>query len=128
MKAFVAGILTGVLLIIAGAIVQADDSICKDPGDGAWVIEGREAVFNTIAAGLLMSPQDLKLKPVVVVPSNNQSVAPVQAPGQTWNCSIDYDCGDFNSRAELDSYWSACPGDPSNLDAEGDGRYCESVR
>ncbi|MGD9734500.1 MAG: excalibur calcium-binding domain-containing protein [Solirubrobacterales bacterium] len=36
----------------------------------------------------------------------------------------DYDCGDFSSQAEAQEY--LLPGDPYNLDADGDGVACES--
>ena len=38
-----------------------------------------------------------------------------------------YNCRDFSSCAEVMSYWNACPGDPSRLDADHDGRPCESL-
>lgn len=45
---------------------------------------------------------------------------------RSWNCSGDlYKCDDFASRAEMNSYIAACPGDPSNLDGDDDGEYCE---
>ena len=37
-----------------------------------------------------------------------------------------YNCGDFSSCAEISSYFNTCPGDPSNLDGNNDGRACES--
>jgi len=38
-----------------------------------------------------------------------------------------YNCGDFSSCDEVMSYWQACPGDPSRLDGDHDGRPCESL-
>ncbi len=44
----------------------------------------------------------------------------------TWQCSGDiYNCDSFRSRSEMNSYFNACPGDPSNLDGNADGRPCE---
>ena len=37
-----------------------------------------------------------------------------------------YNCPDFASCTELRSYFNACPGDPSDLDHDGNGRPCES--
>lgn len=65
-----------------------------------------------------------------VTTSSSSSTVVIQqsvAPSQVWDCSGDvYNCGSFGSRAEMNSYWAACPGDPSNLDGNDDGSYCES--
>jgi hypothetical protein len=56
-----------------------------------------------------------------------QIVQPAPPPVSQWNCSGNhYDCSDFSSCAAMRSYWNACPGDPSNLDGDNDGRPCES--
>jgi len=53
---------------------------------------------------------------------------PVTRQGATWNCVGNiYNCGDFSSCEEVMSYWEACPGDPSRLDGDHDGRPCESL-
>lgn len=39
--------------------------------------------------------------------------------------SVDYDCADFANQAEAEEYLS--PGDPYNLDADGDGIACEDL-
>ena len=53
---------------------------------------------------------------------------PSPTAGATWNCSGNlYNCGAFSSCAQVMSYWSACPGDPSRLDGDHDGRPCESL-
>jgi micrococcal nuclease len=39
----------------------------------------------------------------------------------------DYDCGDFDTRAEADAVLDRTAGDPHNLDADGDGEACESL-
>jgi micrococcal nuclease len=38
-----------------------------------------------------------------------------------------YNCDDFSSCAEVMAYWNACPGDPSRLDGDHDGRPCEAL-
>lgn len=41
--------------------------------------------------------------------------------------AIDKDCGDFATQAAAQTFFNnAGPGDPHNLDSEGDGRACES--
>lgn len=39
--------------------------------------------------------------------------------------AIDYDCGDFSTQEEAQSF--LLPGDPHNLDGDGDGIACESL-
>jgi hypothetical protein len=39
----------------------------------------------------------------------------------------DYDCADFSSQAESQQAYDQYPGDPSNLDTDGDGVACEST-
>jgi hypothetical protein len=41
-------------------------------------------------------------------------------PGDTYNCS------DFPNQAAAQAYYNRYPGDPSRLDADGDGRACEA--
>lgn len=57
------------------------------------------------------------------------AVPPPTAPsGATWSCIGNiYNCGDFATCDEVMSYWNACPGDPSRLDGDHDGRPCESL-
>jgi endonuclease YncB( thermonuclease family) len=56
------------------------------------------------------------------------AVMPTSTPGVSWNCMGNiYNCDDFSSCAEVMSYWNACPGDPSRLDGDHDGRPCESL-
>jgi micrococcal nuclease len=53
---------------------------------------------------------------------------PTPTAGTAWNCHGNlYNCGDFSSCAEVMSYWYACPGDPSRLDGDHDGRPCEDL-
>lgn len=57
-------------------------------------------------------------------PPPSTSVPPTQTQ---WVCEGDiYNCGSFTDRDALMSYFNACPGDPSNLDGNGDGEPCES--
>jgi micrococcal nuclease len=54
--------------------------------------------------------------------------SPTPTSGTGWTCVGNiYNCGDFSSCAEVMSYWNACPGDPSRLDGDHDGRPCESL-
>jgi hypothetical protein len=60
--------------------------------------------------------------------TNNTTIVIQQSvpPAQVWDCNGNrYDCSSFTSRSAMDSYWAACPGDPSHLDGNGDGEYCE---
>jgi micrococcal nuclease len=53
---------------------------------------------------------------------------PTAASGPSWNrIGNIYNCSDFSSCAEVMSYWNACPGDPSHLDGDYDGRPCEAI-
>jgi endonuclease YncB( thermonuclease family) len=53
---------------------------------------------------------------------------PTPTSGTAWNCIGNiYNCSDFSSCGEVMSYWNACPGDPSRLDGDHDGRPCESL-
>jgi len=53
---------------------------------------------------------------------------PTPTPGAAWNCVGNiYNCSDFSSCAEVMSYWHACPGDPSRLDGDHDGKPCETL-
>lgn len=59
-------------------------------------------------------------------PTRRPTQAPMTATPPAWNCSGDrYSCSSFSSRRDMQSYWLACPGDPSNLDGDDDGEYCE---
>ena len=54
--------------------------------------------------------------------------APTPTSGPGWSCAGNiYNCGDFSSCTQVMSYWHACPGDPSRLDGDHDGRPCESL-
>lgn len=68
------------------------------------------------------------VQPAVVQPNNvQQPSSNVQsAPSRSWDCSGNiYNCDSFGSDADLSSYFNSCPGDPSELDRDGDGRPCE---
>jgi micrococcal nuclease len=54
--------------------------------------------------------------------------SPESTPGTGWTCVGNlYNCDSFSSCEEVMSYWQACPGDPSRLDGDHDGRPCESL-
>ncbi len=97
-------------------------------GNARWyrVQHGGAAAY--IYSGLVAQQRDAASAPAQsapVSPPQTQS-APV---AHQWNCSGDrYNCRDFASRAELMSYFNACPGDPSRLDNNNDGVPCESLR
>jgi len=61
--------------------------------------------------------------------TNPQPAQPTQQPAaSTWSCGGNlYNCGDFGSCGQVMSYWNACPGDPSDLDGNDDGRPCEKL-
>lgn len=55
------------------------------------------------------------------------TVEPVPPPAAAWSpvCTGDvYNCGDL-TRAQIDAYAVSCVGDPSRLDRDKDGLYCE---
>lgn len=96
------------------------------PGNGRWYrvqYMGRPAyVYSELVR---------QQAPAPTAPAQSVPVQPLQPaqPASQWNCSGDrYNCSDFSSRAELMSYFNACPGDPSKLDANNDGVPCESLR
>ncbi len=61
-------------------------------------------------------------------PTSTPVPPPTPTAGRAWNCNGNlYNCDDFSSCAEVMSYWYACPGDPSRLDGDHDGRPCESL-
>lgn len=59
-----------------------------------------------------------------IAPTNSSS----PAQGSQWTCSGNiYNCPDFANRCgELYDYFRSCPGDPSDLDGDSDGRPCET--
>ena len=53
---------------------------------------------------------------------------PPPPPPDGIDCSVDqYNCGDFNTCAEVMEVFNACPGDPNRLDGDNDGIPCESL-
>lgn len=57
-----------------------------------------------------------------------QTVSPEIPSIAQWSCDGNlYNCGDFSSCESVMSYWEACPGDPSKLDQDHDGKPCESL-
>jgi hypothetical protein len=64
----------------------------------------------------------------IMQPTTPRSTPQSESPSAQWNCSGDrYNCGDFSSCSSVMSYFRACPGDPSRLDGDNDGRPCESL-
>jgi len=70
------------------------------------------------------------------LPTSTPTSTPLPTPTPTstptprtdWNCNGDlHNCGDFTSCDEVWVYWNACPGDPSHLDGDDDGKPCESL-
>jgi len=56
------------------------------------------------------------------------AATPVTRRGTSWDCVGNiYNCDGFSSCEEVKSYWETCPGDPSRLDGDHDGRPCESL-
>ncbi len=65
-------------------------------------------------------------------PEPTPEPAPEPTPTTSYNCSANvYNCGDFNTQAEAQAVFEACGGtanDIHRLDADGDGRVCESLQ
>ena len=108
---------------------------------GNWLIVDTGHVSSWVATWVVAVSGDVNSLPVMSAPPTPtwQPPAATRVPQATqppaageqpsgWNCSGDiYNCSDFRNRcADLCSYWRACPGDPSRLDADGDGWACES--
>jgi hypothetical protein len=106
-------------------------------GSSTWrrvVVNGREGFVHD---GLLTTTQP---RPISNPPAQQPPVqqpglisTPVPPPPRTnpsWNFTCggnDFNCPDFEGRCDmLLAYVNTCPGDPSRLDSEGDGRYCET--
>lgn len=101
-------------------------------GSTTWnIIQYNDQTVYTHSTLLSPSPPSAAVQPAAAVQPVQpvQAVQPVQpSTGQTWNCSVDlYNCGDFATCQDMASYWSACPGDPSRLDSDHNGFYCEST-
>jgi hypothetical protein len=117
-------------IIVRLALADQVSVIGSDPdgeavnGSTAWyrvTVSGRDGYVHTSLIGQ---------QPPVISQSSNPLVINTSAPAaaQSWNCNGNlYNCSDFTSRADLMSYWNACPGDPSHLDGnDQDGIPCES--
>jgi hypothetical protein len=108
-------------LVATGQGTDSDGAIWysfKHNGQTVWV------------AGWYTSSQKPSVsQPATQAPAVQPTQPPIVQPTQpaTWTCWGDlYNCGDFSSCAEMWSYWNTCPGDPSKLDQNNDGRPCES--
>lgn len=92
-------------------------------GNGLWYRVQYGGMAAYVYSELVTREAPAQSAPVQSIP-----VQPVQ-PASQWSCGGDsYNCSDFSSRAELMSYFNACPGDPSRLDNNNDGVPCESLR
>ena len=121
----------GDLLINAELVRRGYAQAATDPPDVAFADlfgqleqEAREA-----ARGVWAEPTPIPASPTPpATPTPIPPAPPIPKPAPAWNCSGNrYNCGDFASCEEVMSYWYACPGDPSWLDGDNDGRPCESL-
>ncbi len=112
-------------------------------GNAIWLrlsYNGQEAYVHsnlaTTAAPAPVAPVVVQPVAPVVVPASSsgggvQSVSPAGATGclsaaQGFSCGGDlYNCGDFCTYNDVQSYWGQCPGDPSRLDRDRDGSPCD---
>lgn len=124
----------------SGQTVQGISQIDGDSFAGSstwWEIED-EGMTVYVHSSLLSTnrpPTSVPQQQIAPPPNNNSNPAPPtdspapEQPVTTWSCAGDiYNCGDFNNRTDLMSYFNACPGDPSKLDNNNDGVPCESLR
>ncbi|MDX1990954.1 MAG: SH3 domain-containing protein [bacterium] len=82
---------------------------------------------QVVSANAPANPAPMVQPPAQQAPVVVQPISP--APAQQWVCTGDvYNCGNFQDRTTLMSYFLTCPGDPSKLDENGDGIPCESLR
>lgn len=114
-----------------GDTVDMVQQIDGDPvnGNDTWYEIFWQAQTIFIHSSLISSnrPSTGNSGNVSVPAVQNTSPAP-QPPAQPqWSCAGDvYNCDDFSTCSEMYAYFQACPGDPSNLDGNNDGRPCES--
>lgn len=84
--------------------------------------DGREGyIHSTVVSEIRPTPAPTS-RPIYLEPQATQQPS---SSHSIWNCNVDYDCGDFASCSDIYDYTSSCPGDPSNLDSDGDGYACE---
>jgi hypothetical protein len=86
--------------------------------------DGREGyIHSTVVSTIRPTPAPTRRPQTNPQPTQ----APAVAPQTNWNCSRNrYNCNEFAGCSEIMSYWNSCPGDPSNLDGDSDGRPCET--
>lgn len=98
------------------------------------VIDGQDVAGNRLWYQISYFDQVGYVSAAMVGIASQQPVAPIGqvvepisvAPVSQWNCVGNlYNCSDFGSREEVMSYFNACPGDPSQMDGDGDGIPCE---
>ena len=69
--------------------------------------------------------EKIQMQQALVQSQLQQSQPPAQ---QQWTCSGNqYNRSDFSTCSQVMSYFNACPGDPSRLDGDHDGRPCEKL-
>jgi micrococcal nuclease len=103
-------------------------SDAQGAGIGLWAVPTPLPPTPTFAA--TATPTLAPATPTLPAPTSTPvpPPPPTATAGTAWNCHGNlYNCGDFSSCAQVMSYWHACPGDPSRLDGDHDGRPCESL-
>jgi endonuclease YncB( thermonuclease family) len=101
-------------------------------GRRVWLLIGPE---RWVPAWAVSVEGDMSALPVyetlpasTPTPTGQAPLMATRRPISRWNCSGNrYNCSDFSSCAEVMDYWRACPGDPSHLDGDNDGKPCESL-
>jgi hypothetical protein len=122
-------------------VVGIDENGESVSGSTLWyeirVTEGTAYVHSSLISknkpAIVQQPAQRQSNPTVGSTSVPATNPPFSSPVSTaasevvWSCSGDlYNCSSFNTCDEMWSYWNACPGDPSKLDNNNDGRPCES--
>jgi hypothetical protein len=99
-------------------------------GSSTWrtiVVNGREGYVHD-SLMTTSQPRPISNPPVQHPGLISTPVPPLNAPVSNYSCVGDnYNCGDFQTCDQIRAYFATCPGDPSQLDRDRDGRYCESV-
>lgn len=109
--------------------LTANEGVQAKPSD---VSDSRDLTGDMAAA----SPQaDVEVAPVATLvpptvappPPPPTAARPTQQPSRYLPGNA-YNCSDFGSYAQAKAYLDAVPGDPSKLDADHDGKPCETLR
>ena len=128
---------SGTSLPVTGTNQARDWYTVNLNGQQAWAAAsvttttGNCSVLPTVSAPPVPTPRPAPVQQPAQQQPAQQPVqqAPVQQPAAaSWNCNGNlYNCRDFGSCSLVMSYWNTCPGDPSRLDSDNDGRPCESL-